>query len=71
MNEKLEYNKKIKIGEISNCSLFREMTRENNVTSQIANKGITLISLAISRKCVWYEKRTWKPCERRENKKQI
>ena len=35
------------------------------------NKGITLITLAISRKCVRYEERAWKPCERREKERKV
>lgn len=35
------------------------------------NKGITLIALAISRKCVRYEERAWKPCERREKERKV
>lgn len=34
-------------------------------------KGITLIALAISRKCVRYEERAWKPCERREKERKV
>lgn len=34
-------------------------------------KAITLISLAISRKCVRYEERAWKPCERREKERKV
>lgn len=33
--------------------------------------GITLIALAISRKCVRYEERAWKPCERREKERKV
>lgn len=33
--------------------------------------GITLISFAISRKCVRYEERAWKPCERREKERKV
>ena len=34
-------------------------------------KGITLIAFAISRKCVRYEERAWKPCERREKERKV
>ena len=34
-------------------------------------RGITLIALAISRKCVRYEERAWKPCERREKERKV
>ena len=33
--------------------------------------GITLMVLAISRKCVRYEERAWKPCERREKERKV
>lgn len=33
--------------------------------------GITLIAFAISRKCVRYEERAWKPCERREKERKV
>lgn len=35
------------------------------------DKGITLITFAISRKCVRYEERAWKPCERREKERKV
>ena len=35
------------------------------------NRGITLIAFAISRKCVRYEERAWKPCERREKERKV
>lgn len=35
------------------------------------NHGITMIALAISRKCVRYEERAWKPCERREKERKV
>ena len=34
-------------------------------------QGITLVALAISRKCVRYEERAWKPCERREKERKV
>lgn len=34
-------------------------------------RGITLIAFAISRKCVRYEERAWKPCERREKERKV
>ena len=34
-------------------------------------RGITLVALAISRKCVRYEERAWKPCERREKERKV
>ena len=34
-------------------------------------KGITLIAFAISRKCVRYEERAWKACERREKERKV
>lgn len=34
-------------------------------------QGITLIAFAISRKCVRYEERAWKPCERREKERKV
>ena len=34
-------------------------------------KGITLVAFAISRKCVRYEERAWKPCERREKERKV
>lgn len=42
--------------------------KERNVKSK---NGITLIALAISRKCVRYEERAWKPCERREKERKV
>ena len=33
--------------------------------------GISLIVFAISRKCVRYEERAWKPCERREKERKV
>lgn len=36
-----------------------------------ATNGITLITFAISRKCVRYEERAWKPCERREKERKV
>lgn len=41
------------------------------LTNQKENKGITLIAFAISRKCVRYEERAWKPCERREKERKV
>ena len=35
------------------------------------NLGITLVAFAISRKCVRYEERAWKPCERREKERKV
>ena len=37
----------------------------------ISSNGITLITFAISRKCVRYEERAWKPCERREKERKV
>lgn len=42
------------------------MENQKNTTS-----GITLIALAISRKCVRYEERAWKPCERRKKERKV
>ena len=36
-----------------------------------SERGITLIAFAISRKCVRYEERAWKPCERREKERKV
>ena len=34
-------------------------------------RGITLIAFVISTKCVWYEKRAWKPCAKRKKERKI
>ena len=41
------------------------------VTKKGKKEGITLIAFAISRKCVRYEERAWKPCERREKERKV
>lgn len=53
-----------------------EFKQENKIggrdTKMIKKEsGITLIALAISRKCVRYEERAWKPCERREKERKV
>lgn len=48
----------------SNKRVIEQITNNNNL-------GITLIALAISRKCVRYEERAWKPCERREKERKV
>ena len=41
------------------------------VRNEMAIRGITLVAFAISRKCVRYEERAWKPCERREKERKV
>lgn len=48
----------------------KEKNKMNN-EKIISNNGITLIAFAISRKCVRYEERAWKPCERREKERKV
>lgn len=45
---------------------------EKNIRKKLkSTKGITLVAFAISRKCVRYEERAWKPCERREKERKV
>lgn len=49
-----------------------EKTKERTKTKIFKSEsGITLIAFAISRKCVRYEERAWKPCERREKERKV
>lgn len=51
---------------------LREEKRNNMLINvKTNNKAITLIAFAISRKCVRYEERAWKPCERREKERKV
>lgn len=45
--------------------------KKNIGQSLKSTNGITLIAFAISRKCVRYEERAWKPCERREKERKV
>lgn len=44
---------------------------DDHIDPNKRNRGITLIAFAISRKCVRYEERAWKPCERREKERKV
>lgn len=53
---------------------MRKSRNKSKIKENVALKssqGITLITLAISRKCVRYEERAWKPCERREKERKV
>lgn len=45
--------------------------KKQKVNKMSRTSGITLIAFAISRKCVRYEERAWKPCERREKERKV
>lgn len=42
-----------------------------HITYEQFRQAIIVISFAISRKCVRYEERAWKPCERREKERKV
>lgn len=60
------YSKEFKNAPVGADSISAQNHKENTTAH-----GITLIALAISRKCVRYEERAWKPCERREKERKV
>lgn len=70
------FNKEIMNGDIVGYKLVSTFLISDFATpiaKFITNFGgaIILIGFAISRKCVRYEERAWKPCERREKERKV